>query len=301
MAPTTANSGDQLTRLLAGSPLQAAAMRAGPRRLRVMAYHGVSSDRRFAAQLDWLTAHSTVVPLAAVARWIHAGEALPSRAVLITFDDGERSVLETGLPLLEARGLPAVAFVIAGLIDTDQPFWWAEVEHLLRDRGEQHAAAVVKRLKTVSDRERRGAIDHLRTAASSQLETNQLSSDEVRMLRDGGVDIGNHSLTHPCLDQCDDRELEEEIWSAHRRLTDLLGEPPGAFAYPNGNVDDRVAACVADAGYRLAFAFDHRIVRRSPDPIRISRIRVSADAPLDEFRVRVSGLHPLLHAARGRS
>ena len=34
---------------------------------------------------------------------------LPARAVLLTFDDGYRSLLEQGVPLLRALHLPAVA------------------------------------------------------------------------------------------------------------------------------------------------------------------------------------------------
>ena len=44
--------------------------------------------------------------------------------MLLTFDDGDRSLYVDGLPLLRAYGVPAVAYVIAGLIGTDEPFWW---------------------------------------------------------------------------------------------------------------------------------------------------------------------------------
>jgi hypothetical protein len=64
-------------------------------------------------------------------------------------------------------------------------------------------------------------------------------------------------------------------------------------------VDARVEACVADVGYALGFAFDHRVVNGSPDLLRVSRIRVDSNTPVDGFRIRVSGLHPALHAARG--
>ena len=268
-----------------------------PNTLRVLAYHGVPSTGRFADQLDWLTRHTTVVALEDVRSHILSGSALPPRPVLITFDDGDPTVLTHALPLLRSRGLPAVAFIIAGLVDSDLPFWWAEVEHLVKDRPGT-AANVVRELKTLPDGERRERIARLR-GASRHLATPQLTSSDVRRLRDGGVAIGNHSLTHPCLDRCDDETLRREVGEAHERLSDVLGEAPVAFAYPNGNVDARVEACVAGSGYDLGFAFDHRVVRGRPHPLRVSRIRVDSDAPMDTFRIRVSGLHPALHAARG--
>ena len=284
--------------LLARSPLQVAALRRRRGALRVLAYHGVPSGRRFADHLDWLTAHTSVVSLDDVRRHVVDGAALPPRPVLVTFDDGDPTVLATALPLLQARGLPAVAFVIAGLVDTDQPFWWTEVEHLTGDRPDGATAALVRELKAVPDNERRERIERLR-GSGPRLATPQLTSSDVRTLRDGGVAIGNHSLTHPCLDRCDGRTLRREVEEAHERLHGILGEPPTAFAYPNGNVDARVEACVAAAGYALGFAFDHRVVHDRPAPLRVSRIRVDSDAPLDRFRIRVSGLHPSLHAARG--
>lgn len=302
MAQTVARLRHTLRRpgekLLAHSPLQLAALKRHPGALRVLAYHGVPSPRPFADQLDWLTAHTTVVSLVDVRRHLLAGEALPPRPVLITFDDGDPTVLSVALPLLQARGLPSAAFVIAGLVDTDLPFWWVEVEHLLRDRPTGSAAAAIREFKLLPDSERRERIARLRGSRNRHA-TPQLTSLDIRTLRVGGVAIGNHSLTHPCLDRCDDRTLRREVESAHERLQEILGEAPAAFAYPNGNVDRRVEACVSDAGYSLGFAFDHRVVARHPNPLRISRIRVDADAPMERFRIRVSGLHPSLHAARG--
>jgi len=49
---------------------------------------------------------------------------------LVTFDDGERSVIEKGAPVLDELSIPCLLFVVAGLLDTDTPFWWEEVAAL---------------------------------------------------------------------------------------------------------------------------------------------------------------------------
>src|SRR4029450_12324684 len=88
-----------------------------------------------------------------VLKAMYGGRSLPARAVLLTFDDGHRSLLEAGLPLLRERGFPATAFVVAGVLDPDQPFWWTETEQLVLQGGRAarlpglDPAAMVRQLK----------------------------------------------------------------------------------------------------------------------------------------------------------
>jgi peptidoglycan/xylan/chitin deacetylase (PgdA/CDA1 family) len=67
-----------------------------------------------------------------------------------------------------------------------------------------------------------------------------------------GVSIGAHSRTHPELVSCDDAELEWEVRGSREDLEDLLGTPCTRFAYPAGQLDARVRAAVASAGFRSA-------------------------------------------------
>jgi len=287
--------------VLARGPLPAMGLRWSPHRLRVLAYHEVSDAAAFADQLGWLSAHTTPVTVDEVVAAVVDQDPLPDRAVLVTFDDGHRSVLEVAAPLLRERGIPAVAFVVAGVLDTDRPLWWTEVRELALRSGQSQeaAAALVRRLKKVSDRERLRALADLRATAGAASPTPQLASDELRKLELDGIAVGNHSWSHPCLDRCERSVIRHEVRASHELLTGALGHPPTTFAYPNGNSDGRVKETVADAGYRVAFGFDHRLVSRRPDPGAVSRIRVDTAAPLDRFRLRVSGVHPTIHAFRG--
>lgn len=289
--------------VLAHSPLQASARVIARRRLCVLAYHGVSDAKKFTAQLDWLSANTTPVALDDVRLSLLEGGDFPQHPVLLTFDDGDPSVLDVAAPLLRERGIPAVAFVVAGLIDTETPFWWTEVEELMRSgaRAEVSGPELLHRLKIASDDERRRLIESLRAQVAHPVRTPQLTRDDLRKLELDGVSVGNHSLTHPCLDKCDDQTLRREVHESHARLTEILGHPPDSFAYPNGNWDERVREQVRAAGYSMAFGFDHRVVSRTADPLTISRVRVDAAADLDRFRILASGLHSGLHRLRGRS
>ena len=288
---------------LSRSPLQTFALQSSRDHLCVLAYHGVSDGGRFAAQLDWLVDHNTPVSLDDVSGAVLEGRQLPDRPVLLTFDDGERSLLEVGAPLLRERGLPAVAFVVAGLIDTDHPFWWVEADELARAGGTaENPGQLVRRLKRLQDVERRHTLERMRARADRVVRTPQLTAEDLRKLELDGIAVANHSLTHPCLDRCDDDVLLAEVGQAHSLLTDMLGHQPEAFAYPNGNWDARVRSEVAAAGYRVAFAFDHRLAMLPvQDRLTVSRVRVDAAADLDRFRILVSGLHSRIHHARGLS
>lgn len=295
-----------LDRFLAHSPAQWVMQRQARQRLTVLAYHDVVDASTFGRQLDVLQATMTPVSLDRVCAAFKGKNELPPRPVLITFDDGDRTVLEHGLPLLTARGIPAVLFVITELIGTEQPFWFREVRHLARHGavatrfGVLGPDTLVARLKRIPDQERRHVLEELRRQAPP-LRQAQLTKDEVRDLDRMGVAIGNHTHTHPILPQCTKEEAEEEVRSAHLALTQMLDAPPIAFAYPNGSVDPRLPSMLAELGYEVAFVFDHALSPLVPaSPFAVSRVRVNSDTSLDRFKTILSGLHPAIHRARLR-
>lgn len=108
---------------------------AEPEQLLVISYHDVRDDvalkgdadsyaistQNFAAHLDWLSAQG-YHPIS-LTQLIDASEgraALPDKPVLLTFDDGLRSLYTKVFPLLRAYHFPAVAAVITGWVDLPQ-------------------------------------------------------------------------------------------------------------------------------------------------------------------------------------
>lgn len=276
-------------------------------RLVVLAYHDVSDVRLFARQMAYI--RETMNPLSAedVCRRQSDAEALPPRGILVTFDDGDRTVYELGLPILRQYEVPAVAFVVSDVIGTERPLWFHEARELVRrqarerDRSVGPTDATVRLLKRIPDAERRRRVAQLRTNVSEAVVQPQLTSSELRAMEAGGVVIGNHTHTHPCLDRCDDGTVTTELTRAHETLTELLGHRPLLFAYPNGNGDQRAERILRQLGYRAAFLFDHRIgVFPAANPFRISRVRVNSTTSMVRFRSIVSGLHPFAHHGLGR-
>ena len=291
-------------RILSSSIVSGASWRWLPGELRVLAYHGVPDAGLFESQLDLICATAAPVSMSDVVAATN-GESLPDRAVLVTFDDGDPTVLDHALPLLSERDMPAACFVIGGLVDSALPFWWAEVADHLANGVRAPAGypatsdGLVASLKAVPDVERRRVIDHLRDARGLVPEQRNLTSEDLWAMERSGMEIGNHTLTHPCLDMCDESTIHSEISGSDGRLADILGHRVATFAYPNGNTDPRVLEAVRKVGYDAAFLFDHRVTRLDR-PLAISRLRANATDSLERLGAVLSGAHATVNAARAR-
>lgn len=102
-------------------------MPAGAQALVVLQYHHISnstpaatsvSPARFAEHMAAVRESGyRVLSLAAVAATLRAGQPLPDKAVLITFDDAYDSIYHQALPVLQHYGWPFVVFVSPGPVD----------------------------------------------------------------------------------------------------------------------------------------------------------------------------------------
>lgn len=295
--------------VLVHSPAQPLACGRTTGQLVVLAYHRVENRVTFRRHVEYLTRSRTIISAGEVfAACRTPVQALPPDAVLITFDDADRTLLRDGLPVLQEHRAQALAFVVAGHLGTRRPFWWREVELLLGAGAispgyPSNPQEMVRILKRLPDAERRRAIRELRRSAPTAIaEEGQLTEHELRTLSAGGVEIGNHTMTHPVLDRCSSRRIRSEIVRTHRKLTDIIGVPIRAFAYPNGNWHADAERTLQELEYEGGFLFDHRCSDSPPENrLRISRVRVSSSTPLNRFRLILSGLHPMIHHAAGRS
>lgn len=75
----------------------------------------------FEAQMDWLRTNGFHTVTFNHLRAYFAGtEALPSRPIVITLDDGYRDLYTTAFPILQSHGFNAVAYVVTGFVDRPQ-------------------------------------------------------------------------------------------------------------------------------------------------------------------------------------
>lgn len=259
--------------------------------LRVLAYHTVPDKGKFRKQIKYLNKNFRIISLPQLQELLLDKTPMPKNCLIITFDDGDVSVLTNGLPVLSEYKLPSVLFIITRLIDSSETFWPRWVEKIFKIEGKSYSEArnKINQLKKVSNFERE---KYLKTL--EQIDSPQLTSIELKLMESKGVFIGNHTHTHPMINKCSESEIKNELNQVNKKFAQwsLSGYP--VFAYPNGNWDERTEDILKDEGIKLAFLFDHRLAAPPVNPLRISRIMVDADSDINEFKVKVSGFHSYL-------
>lgn len=167
--------------------------------------------------------------------WVHP-LALPPRQLLaqvralrrfgplrVTFDDAFRNI-EQVIPELDRLGVPVTVFVATSFADRDG------------------APLTVGELDTSDPEDLTG------------LQT--LTWDQLRELRNRGVSIGSHTVSHPHLVQLSDDEAFRELVESKERIETVVERPCTALAYPYGEHDARIRGVARRAGYDCAFALD---------------------------------------------
>jgi peptidoglycan/xylan/chitin deacetylase (PgdA/CDA1 family) len=250
------------------------------RTLRVLMYHKVNDlwpnpttvpTAVFAEQMSLLGELGyTPVSLDAVLAHYLEGAPLPSRAVLLTFDDGYRDNLQNALPILREHGYPAVLFVPVGFLDDTRPLPHEESLRLLGIRNET------------------------------------VDWEELAELEAGGIRVESHGIGHRPLSELDPGEATREIALSKLRLEERLGREVAAFAFVKGSLADyrpEHASLVQQAGYRLAFtsvsgangpATDRFRLRRynvEPYPARTFELVLSGACDLIAVKDTVAGTH----------
>jgi len=194
---------------------------------------------------------------------------LPPRPVIVTFDDGYRSVLDCALPSLQRLHVPAAVFVCAGAIIDARHFWF-DVLHTRE--GEE---AVVK-AKQAEYADWHALYAALLTPADVAEHHRPMTVDELRRLAASPlIEIGAHTMIHPTLARVPMNRQRHEIVDCRAVLQDLLRQPVNAFAYPYGSrtedyIPDTVVT-VREAGYDLAFATGTSFASLHGDAFQIPR------------------------------
>jgi peptidoglycan/xylan/chitin deacetylase (PgdA/CDA1 family) len=272
-------------------------------RLRVVAYHDVPDRVAFRRHLEYITRRFSVVSGSDVAASFNGRRVLPRHSLWITFDDGRPGVVSNGLPELLRLGLPATLFVCPGMLPQGARFWQTivldsiEQEKTIEFGSRRYSDRdLVVALKSVPDIERREFVETLRADRNEAGDRpdDAIDVEQLRVWSDAGMEVGNHTWDHPCLDRCTPAEQRRQIADAHVALTELLGGPPTLFAYPNGDWTAEAERAVADFGYELAVLFDHRLATTRSHALRISRLRLDSDADMARTRAVLSGAHPSL-------
>lgn len=173
-----------------------------------------------------------------------------AKPLLITFDDGYLDTFELALPALREFGFTAIVFIVADF--SRRTNWWDAPKHIP--------------------------------------EAPLMEPEHILELKRNGIEIGSHGLTHRSLPMLNDDDLAYELERSKDLTEALLGEPVQYFAYPYGEVDERVKLATIRAGYACAFASNSGPFSFHADPFEIRRVLVASHHVAPYLNLKLSGL-----------
>jgi peptidoglycan/xylan/chitin deacetylase (PgdA/CDA1 family) len=203
-----------------------------------------------------------------------AQRALPPRAVLVTFDDGYRSIVTIAKPILEAFRIPYVVFACTGAMADRSLFWFDAVAR-------QESDAAVEMLKSASWTEWQSRVRSARVDASIDDPSAPLTPADLKELSVSPlVELGAHTVTHPILARAPLADQQREIERSRDDIEAWTGRSVRAFAFPNGRprVDytEGTVTVLERLGFDVAFTTDSRIAAAEDSPLEMPRFLMMA-------------------------
>lgn len=294
--------------------------------LRVLTYHRVDdpekrpslyprvtvTPKEFVGQMQHLVAGYNPVSLEQVLEAMEAPvlQALPPRAVLVTFDDAYCDFAEQAWPVMKRYGIPATLFVPTAFPDQPQrTFWWDRLYQALRTTprrdvvrvpfGEVSVKTAVDRHQTLTRvRDYLKSLPHQQAMdwleqfchdlAAKPPEHSVLSWDALRQLAREGVTMGAHTQTHPLMNRVTPAEAKAEAVQSVNDLKRELGDVAPIFAYPSGGFNEDVVKGLQEVGIKCAFTTVRGINDlRHADALRLRRINVGPGTTLNAMRAQL--------------
>jgi peptidoglycan/xylan/chitin deacetylase (PgdA/CDA1 family) len=202
-------------------------------------------------------------PLRRVVACRMAGELIPARTFVVTFDDGYENVYENAWPVLKELSIPATVFVVTAYLDARRPFPFD-------DWAVAGSAGVPA-----------SAWRPLSTAHCGE------------MLEHGLVDIGSHTHTHADCRGRPESFRQDLVCSLHV-LRDTLGVSGAALAFPFGRFGPEMVAVSREAGVSCALTAEPRLVAAQSDPFSWGRFHADGSDTAATLALKLNGWYSAL-------
>jgi len=233
------------------------------------------------------TCHPIVLTMLAEAQT--GGRALPDRPVLITFDDGYRSVFEIARPILRRYRIPAAVFVCSDPVQRQRLFWFDAVMRAL-------GPDAVSRLRALPDEGWRALAAVHDTPAAAAPDLAPMTAAQVRQMADEGFVIGAHTATHAPLAGAPAEVQRHELESCRGALESWTGQRVDAVAYPFGaphaDYTAETVAIAASLGFTAGFTTRHDFARPGEPALERSRFMMLAAITAGDLAHRIAYAWP---------
>ncbi len=217
--------------------------------------------------------------------------------LVVTFDDGYADNFEVAFPILRKLEISATFFVASGYLNGGWMWNDGIIEAAsktvklnldLTELGyEKYPLTTTAELKSCID-DLLNKIKYLNTEKRTDLAKRildianvpepthlMMTSAQVKLMHQAGMEIGGHTVNHPILTSLDKSTARREINENKEYLESLIGEPLQSFAYPNGipgkDYGPEHVALVKEAGYKCAVSTDWGRVNKNSDPFQLQR------------------------------
>ena len=283
--------------------------------IQVLAYHRVTDEKgrtftptsteNFDRQMEFLAENYSVISAEeSIQRLIRKD--IPPNCVVVTLDDGYRDNFTHAFPILGKYGTPATIFLATGCLNGQETLWHDQIcfafnntlesKLNLKDfNGEEYELSkledyelaltrVLWRLREITNeertlwtkvvRERLGFFDNSKDGGRERL---MLNLEELENLRDGGISIGAHTVTHPILSQISLAAAKEEISHSKWDIESKLNIRVETFAYPSGrrvDFNEGVKLLVKEEGFSGAFSMIYGVNESEEDRFELRRIPI---------------------------
>jgi len=124
-------------------------------------------------------------------------------------------------------------------------------------------------------------------APRSAKENALMNWDDIKSLRQAGVDFGSHTRHHLNLAAVPVAQMQEEVAISRQELEAKLQEAVDSISFPGGHHSAEVLEAVAAAGYSHAFSTRKGLNRPGEETYRLRRVNIW-DEMLQDFRGRFS-------------
>lgn len=235
-------------------------------RPRILMYHMISphlpknrskfnrlrvTPKTFEKQLQWIHKnHWQTMTMAELAEC----QNIPSKTVVLTFDDGYADNYIHAFPLLKRYNMKATIYIVTERFNKD----WA------------------------TDKDTKISSNELNNEA-------MLSHEMVKEMLDSGlIDIGSHTIHHVNLPSLSSEQKEEEIANSKTIIEQHYSITCKSFAYPFGFYDEDSLALVKKHGYSSAVTTVPKLIPwEIKNRYEVPRVIISGRQSLFDFKLKM--------------
>ncbi|MBI3316621.1 MAG: polysaccharide deacetylase family protein [Candidatus Omnitrophica bacterium] len=297
----------------------------------VLCYHGLTAKdseavnhipnaflhtpiKEFELQMKFISEAFNVLTLTKLWEHFTRRRELPSNSVLITFDDGYKTIYRLAKPVLEKYNIQPVIFITTENIGKYDLIWPDAVFLYYQDRtipskqfpdgytanpkissspsqmDEEAIYDIIRWLKKVKNQKRLEFLNRIMSKPDFISRIPQeclvLNEDEIFQLSSLGFNIGSHTNSHSILSRMSAEEQENEIALSKKILEEITSKPVCSFAYPEGGAhdfNDVTIQLLKKHNYTSAFTTIEGYDGKDENLYKLKRIFVMGNLPIWEF------------------